>query len=191
MHRKLLLVVPLLGLLCGCAHIPKPLAPAAVPGDVGKVQLRNNAASLLHDLLGDEKDVSKVFVIKNGNQELIQFIKLISNTAAEDEKQLEQLAQTDALLNLNALNLPPGETAARDAVAKSVERDLLFSAGANFEFNLLLTQTQALSYGWHLAKVAGENSTQPQEVERFKIISKALEVLYNEAVRQMRTTPAK
>jgi len=191
MYQKLWLTLPLLGLLCGCAHTSTPPAPVTITGDSSKIQLRNNAASLLHDLLGDEKNVSKVFVIKSGNKELKEFIKLVSNTAAESEKQLDLLAQTHPQLDLHALNLPPGENAARNAVAKSKEYDLLFSAGANFEFNLLLTQTEALSYGWHLAKVAAENSTQPQEIERFKVISKSLEMLYNESIKQIRSTPAK
>ena len=41
------------------------------------------------------------------------------------------------------------------------EKELLSQTGDTFELTLLLTQTEALSYARHLAKVAGENESQP------------------------------
>ena len=78
--------------------------------------------------------------------------------AAAQGKLLDQLTNADPGLNLHAMNLPPGEQAARYAEAKSKEHELLLSSGPHFEFNLLLTQAEALNYGWHLAKVAAENA---------------------------------
>jgi hypothetical protein len=75
---------------------------------------------------------------------------------------LESLAKNDPTLNLHALQLPPGEIATRDAMSKTMEHELLFTSGEKFELHLLLTQTTALDYGSHLAKIASENSSSPE-----------------------------
>jgi hypothetical protein len=87
--------------------------------------------------------------------------------------------------------LPAGEKATRDAIAKTEEKELLFSSGENFEFTLLLTQADALSYGWHLAKIAAENSADPAQVREFDSLSVALQNLYQQVVALMRSPPAK
>jgi len=46
---------------------------------------------------------------------------------------------------------------------------------------LLLTQTEALSYGWHLAKVAGKNESQPDRARALAGVSADMENLYHEA----------
>jgi hypothetical protein len=87
--------------------------------------------------------------------------------------------------------LPVGEKATRDAISKTKEKELLFSSGENFEFNLLLTQADALSYGWHLAKIAAENSSRPEQVKEFTSLSLAMQDLYKQVVGLMRSPPAK
>jgi hypothetical protein len=175
--------------ICGCASPPQSPRPGlALPPasrDAAKLQLRNNAASLLRDLLDDEKNVSKIFVIKHGG-DVKALVELIAATAEANEHDLFQLTNTDADLNLRALDLPPGEKAVRDAIAKSKERELLFTSGPQFEFNLLLTQAEAQNYGWHLAKVAAENSSRPEEVATFTRIGEAMKHLYEQTVREMR-----
>ncbi|HEX3889823.1 MAG TPA: hypothetical protein VHX90_03140 [Verrucomicrobiae bacterium] len=178
------------GIFCGCTALQKP-APAksatAIPAE--KLQMRNNSVSLLYDLLGNEKNVSKVLIIKGSREELHSLIKAISATAGIATKQLDQLAEKDATLNLRALELPAGEKATRDAISKTKEKELLFSSGENFEFTLLLTQADALSYGWHLAKIAAENSTQPEQVQEFDSVSEAMQGLYKQVVALMRSPP--
>jgi len=177
--------------VCGCASQQTTPAqsqgpgPTPASGDAAKLQLRNNAASLLRDLLDDEKNVGKVFVIKHG-EEVKPLVKLIAAAAEANENELLQLTNADPELNLQALDLPPGEKAARDAEAKSEEHELLFTSGAQFEFNLLLTQEEAQNYGSHLAKVAAENSSQPEEVATFTRISEGMKHLYEQTVREMR-----
>jgi hypothetical protein len=46
---------------------------------------------------------------------------------------------------------------------------------------LLLTQTEALSYGWHLAKVASKNESQPGRARALSGVSADMENLYHEA----------
>jgi hypothetical protein len=185
------LAIVLACLAGGCSSVPSGASSSSADdADPAKIQLRNNAASLLRDLLDDEKNVSKVFLVKNG-RDSAPLVKLIAATADANEKRLDQLAQADPQLNLQALELPPGEKAAREAVAKSKEHDLLFSSGANFEFNLLLTQAEAQNYGWHLALVAAQNSSRPEEVKAFAIISDAMKLLYQQTVSEMRSLPAR
>ena len=172
-------------LFCGCAQL-EPNQPVGIQSPASqKLEIRNNAASLLYDLLGDEKNVSKILIIKRNSEELGLLIKAISETAADNKKRLEQLANANPGLNLRAIQLPQGEKATRDAVAKTKEHELLFSSGREFEFNLLLTQAEALSYGWHLAKIAADNSSSPEEVKTFAAMSQEMENLCKRVVERM------
>jgi hypothetical protein len=175
------------------ADIPPPPPSAAQLSTVAaqKLSLRNNAASLLAQLLDDEKGLHYVLLVKGHRAELQQLVQKISDTAAAAARTLADLAKADATLNLKAIELPPGEKATRAAIQSTKEKDLLFSAGANFEFNLLLMQTDALSYAWHLAAIAADNASDPAEAKSFTTISKSFEDLYDQAVALMRAPPAK
>ena len=48
------------------------------------------------------------------------------------------------------------------------------------EITLLLTQTEALSYAWHLAKVAGENEPEPGRARALAGLSEDMQNLYQE-----------
>lgn len=158
-------------LLFGCSTTgpaSSSATPAPAPATAGhteaaddKMQVRNNASSLLAQLLDQEKNVSKILIIKHGSHELSGLIKAISTAAADGAKRLKGLAQDDPTLDLRRQELPAGEKASRDAEGKTAEHDLLLSSGADFEFTLLMTQAQALNYGSHLAKVAADNSADP------------------------------
>jgi hypothetical protein len=156
-----------------------------------KMEIRNNALSLLAQLLDEEKNVSKVLIIKHGSRELSGLIKTISTEASDGAKRLRGLAQDDPTLDLKRQDLPAGEKASRDAVGKTEEHDLLLSSGADFEFTLLLTQAQALNYGSHLAKVAAENSVNPEEADAFHTMSRTLDQLLNQVKAMMRSLPPK
>ena len=150
-----------------------------------KLEIRNNAGSLLYDLLGDEKNVGKILIIKRNSEDLGQLIKAISEAAADSENQLALLAKNDPSLNLRAIKLPQGEKSTRNAVSKTEKHELLFSSGKEFEFNLLLTQAQALNYGWHLAQIAAENSSSPEESQIFTGMSQRLKNLYGQVIVRM------
>jgi hypothetical protein len=178
------------GLFCGHTNAQKSAPPNAVP-DKSKIEVRNNAASLLADLLGDEKNVSKILIIKRNSAELGRLIKAISKTANDGTEQLEALAKNDTTLDLHALQLPPGEIATRAAMSKTREHELIFSSGEKFELNLLLTQTEALDYGSHLAKIAAENSSSPEQQRKFHSLDVALNALFEQIVAKLRALPGK
>ena len=58
-------------LMSGCHSTQAPRA-ASTSGNEGR---RNNAASLLYDLLGDERNVSKLLIIKRDRRELVRVLK--------------------------------------------------------------------------------------------------------------------
>ena len=155
------------------------------------MQVRNNASSLLAQLLDQEKNVSKVLIIKHGSRELSGLIKAISTAAADGAKRLKGLAQGDPTLDLRRQELPAGEKASRDALGKTEEHELLMSSGVDFEFTLLLTQAQALNYGSHLAKVAADNSADPKEADAFLTMSRTLDQLLTQVKAMMRSLPPK
>jgi hypothetical protein len=156
-----------------------------------KIETRNNAASLLTDLFHEEKNVDKILIIKHNSAAFGQLVKSISKTAADGENKLEELAKNDKTLNLHALELPPGEKATRAAISKTKEHEMLFSTGETFQLNLLLSQTDALDYGSHLAKIAAENSSSPEQQKEFHALDVALKNLFDRVVARIRALPAK
>src|ERR1019366_1477124 len=112
--------------------------------------------------------------------EVKNLIKKIAANSAAGAKLLEAFARHDLTINLEDIRLPPGETATRDAIASTKKKELLGQSGDEFELTLLLTQTEALSYAWHLAKVAGENESQPDRARALAGVSKDMENLYHE-----------
>ncbi|HEY4416161.1 MAG TPA: hypothetical protein VGO57_10750 [Verrucomicrobiae bacterium] len=183
-------------MLCGCSHTP-PSAPTpasvagTTPAKTEQLSLRNNAVSLLYDLLQDEKNVNKVLLIKHNSAEVGRLIDAISHTSGDASKRLDQMAKADPALSLHALELPAGEKATREAIAHTKEHELLFSSGTNFQFQLLLTQTDALSYGWHLSRIAAENSKSPEQVRAFTQIADSLENLYGQVITQLKAEAKK
>src|ERR1017187_511937 len=75
-------------LLFGCSTTgpaSSSVAPAPAPATAGhteaandKMQVRNNASSLLAQLLDQEKNVSKVLIIKHGSRELSGLIQALN-----------------------------------------------------------------------------------------------------------------
>jgi hypothetical protein len=186
--ERLFIVSIAVSLFCGRSNARKPAAPSPAE-DAGKIEVRNNAASLLANLLGDEKNVSKILIIKHNSPELGRLIKSISTTAGDGAKELEALAKSDPTLNLHALQLPPGEVATRAAISKTKEHELIFSSGEKFELSLLLSQTDALDYASHLAKIAAENSSSPEQQRKFHSLEVALNTRFREVVAKLRALP--
>jgi hypothetical protein len=151
----------------------------SVAGDP-KIAIRNNSYSLLHQLLDEEKDVSKLRFIKHEDADLKELVNRIAQTSGAGEKLLEQCATNDASLRLDAIELPPGEVATRDAIASTKEKALLEHTGDKFELTLILTQAEAMNYAWHLAKVARENEADPARARLLEGIGKDMENLYDE-----------
>ena len=118
--------------------------------------------------------------IKHQDADVKILVKRIATTSRTGARLLEEFANDDPSIRLDDIRLPPGELATRDAIASTKEKELLSQTGDKFELTLLLTQTEALSYAWHLANVAGENEPQPERARALAGIGKDMQNLYHE-----------
>lgn len=182
----LVTLISFIAVVVGCRSLDSQTVPAANPS----AEVRNNAASLLYDLLDDEKNVSKLLIIKRDRRELHDVIKNVSSTSGAARKTLEQLAKTDPTLNLKSTALPPGERAARESESKARAKELLHASGADLEFKLLLTQAEALAYAEHLARVAARNESLPEHARTFSTISEQMNGLHASVVSLLRSNSA-
>jgi hypothetical protein len=194
MHLHLLRSFAILVLcgLCGCQSFrlatatPERAEPAASGEKSFDLTTRNNALALLNELLNDEKNVNKILIIKRDSPELKSLINNISQSANHGAKRLKSMAEKDPRLHLSLTGLPPGEQAARKAITKTNEQILLQSKGAEFEFQLLLTQAEALNYGAHLAQVAADNEPRPARAQEFSEMSIKLKTLRQQVLAMLR-----
>ena len=155
----------------------------------GAPNTSQNAYSLLYQLLNDEKDVSKLLLIKRDSRELNRLAKDISGASAKAANQLKAFAEQDGSLALNAINLPPGEAATRKAIAATKTKELLSSSGDTFERSFLLTQIEALNYADHLAAVAADNDTNPPRSAWSKSLSQEMKGLHSRCVELLSRSP--
>ena len=177
--RNLFLVVTFSALLAVCQT--SDAKPPAKPD----LATRNNCYALLHQLLGEEKDIKFLSLIKHEYPEFKDLMERIAKTSAAGEKLVEQLTKRDPTLHLDDVQLPLGEVATRDAIGKTKEEELLHSKGEKFHLTLLLSQLEALNYGSHLADVACENETDVEREKTLSDLSKDLRGLYDEAFEKL------
>ena len=164
------------GLLTGCQS-PQAGDPSKT---IAAQSIRNNGYSLLHQLLNEQKDVSLLRFIRPEHADVKQLVNKIATTSGTGAKLLEAFAKDDPTISLDDIGLPPGELATRDAIAATKKKDLLSQSGDTFELTLLLTQTEALSYGWHLAQVTGANEPQPERARALAGLGRDMQNLYQE-----------
>ena len=175
-HPLLTAVLSVACVLSGCQS-PKARAPS---GGNATQSTRNNCYSLLHQLLNDQKNVSLLRFIKREQEDVKTLVKKIAANSAAGAALLEELARHDPTIHLDDIRLPPGEAATREAIASTKQKELLGQTGDTFELSLLLTQAEALSYAWHLAKVASESEFQPDRARALAGVSEDMENLYHE-----------
>jgi hypothetical protein len=176
---KLLLLtvtLPVACLLAGC----HPLRAASPSGSSAAPDTRNNCYSLLHQLLDEQKDVSMLRFIKREHSDVRNLINKIAVQSGTASKLLEDFARRDPSINLNDIGLPSGEIATRAAIASAKKNELLGQSGEALDLTLLLTQTEALSYAWRLAKVTSENEPQADRAHALASVSEDMKNLYQE-----------
>ena len=175
-------IFPRLTVLCLAAanFLTGCQSPQALPHGATHISTRNNGYSLLHQLLDEQKDVSLLRFIKSEPADVKKLVKRIATTSGTGAALLEKFARDDSLIRLDDFRLPPGELATRAAIAATKQKELLSQTGDPFELTLLLTQTEALSYGWHLAEITGENELQPERARALAGIGEDMKNLYQE-----------
>jgi hypothetical protein len=161
---------------CGCAllHSSSEDAPAqAVPSRTNSITDHHGYA-LLFDLLGDEKNVSKLLIVKRERPELRELIRAISDSAGRAHTRLQELAKSDRALNIKDKGLPAAEVEARKDISKERAKELLTESGKEFELRMLLSQNEALTYGAHLAGVVAKTETNQQRADFARQLSNDL-----------------
>jgi hypothetical protein len=138
--------------------------------------------ALLFDLLGDEKDVSKLLIIKRERPELRNLVKEISHRSAIAHKELETFAKADKRLNLKDRALPVAESKTRESIGKARGKQLLGDKGKEFELHLLLTQNEALTYGAHLASIIAAHESNSARAQFLQELSQSLGQLQEQVV---------
>ena len=135
--------------VAGCATVQKVLPTAAWH----KARVRNEGYSLLYQLMRQNSDVGKIFIIKHADPSVADLIKEIASTCDQARKQLDLLHEKDRHLSFEMANLPEIEQKTRAAIQSTVTKQLLTSSGKTFERRLLFTQAEAMNYAAHLAQV--------------------------------------
>jgi hypothetical protein len=180
MNSTLPLLAAMLSAACvltGCQS-PKAGPPS---GSNDAQATRNNCYSLLHQLLEEQKDVSILRFIKPEHSDVKDLTKKIAAASGAGSKLLEEFSRRDPSIILNDIWLPPGEESTRDAIASTKKKELLSHTGDEFELTLLLSQTEALSYAWHLAQAAAENEPDPERARALVGVGKDMQNFYHEA----------
>jgi hypothetical protein len=121
-----------------------------------------NGYALLFKLMEDEKDVSKLLIIKKETPELHELIKTIAERAKLAHQNLEMLVKGNIHVNLKDDGLPAAESATRESISKIKAKELLGAKGSELELLLLLSQSEALTYGSNLAGVLAASETEPK-----------------------------
>jgi hypothetical protein len=173
MLHKLVLLMALSFCAGGCAlfHETSGVTPAA------EGSTNANGYALLFDLLGDEKDVSKLLIIKRERAELRDLIREIAQRCGKAHDELERFARADRTLNLKAHGLPPAESESRAAIGKTKAKQLLTQSGKEFELRLLIAQHEALTYGSHLAGTMVKSESNAQRGQFLRQLSSDLTAL--------------
>ena len=160
---------------------PSPKAEAAAAtaaSEDSRLAIRNQGYSLLYKLLDDEKDVSKLLIIKKEQSDAGELIKKIAAASGDAAKQLDAFSKADPHLHLKMDGLPVAERETRDLISKTHAKELITKTGEKFELRILLTQAEALSYGAHLALVTQSYETDANRKKALGDISQQYQSLH-------------
>ena len=148
-------LVPLCVGALGCASRGAGRASEAPPASSG------HGYALLYEILGQERQVSNLLVIKAERDPLERVIDEISEVSDAAYARLDELADADPALNLTDTGLPAEERKTREAIAATRQQQLLGASGQELELQLLLTQNEALVYASHLADTLSRSEPDP------------------------------
>lgn len=184
-HRCILiaLMAPVL-LVGGCKSC---LLCGSSPSDGEIATARNQGYALLYSTIDDESKVDKVLMIKGPSPQVTDLIKAIAQFSRETRDGLDAFAKTDSTLGLQNDGLPAVETATRDAISGATAKQIVFSGGREFEFNILMTQHEALNYITHLAGALGEQETDATRKQYLSKVTKDSIALHERVIVQLKS----
>ncbi len=159
-----------------------PLRPLGGSAQDLQFVRRNQGYSLFYGLMSDEKNVSKLLLIKKEQSDVGDLIRDIARASGEIAKQLESFARADSHLFLKMPGLPIAEQQTRDLIGKTRAKELITKGGEKFEVRILLTQSEALTYGSHLAVIVQSMETDPGRKQFMSEASQKLAALHQRII---------
>ena len=133
--------------LAGCQSSPRPVFREVEQDDRQRL---NHGYALLHQLLTDEGDAEKIFILKEASERTRSIVRVISAVSREARERLEALAAEDPALKLGWSSLPEVEFETRKSIGNATAKKLLFGPG--FEVRFVNSQAKAVQYAEHLAR---------------------------------------
>lgn len=118
----------------------------------GLIHERNEGYSLLYQLMGDESDVSKLFILKHVDESVGGLVKEISGTSQAAKLKLDGFFTPQSRIEFDVSDLPKTEQASRELERKRQTKELLFSSGKAFELQLIFSQAEATEYAANLCQ---------------------------------------
>ncbi len=141
------------GALAALLVLASPLRAA----DEDKGHYLTNGYSLLYKLCEQEKPLDMILIVKTTPKEDADFLHQVSATAKQDISLLDQLQDHDKSLSFDHPGLPQFEKDTRESIKADKQHMLLFgTSGSAFVRAILVTQTEAGTYGMNLAKVLAD-----------------------------------
>jgi len=171
-HQVVIFTFLLVICVSGCVA-PAPPVASAHPN----ARVTDSGYALLYDLMGNEKDVSKLSIIKHERPEFHDLIRDISDRCGAAYDLLGDFAKADPSLNIKDQQLPLAEMQTRQREGKARGADLLTDKGRNLELQLMLTQNEAITYASHLSAVIAESETNVKRAQAVRQMSTDFSVL--------------
>jgi len=138
----------LAALVLGCASGSAPPA-AELPASPAP----SRGYALLYALMSQEKQLSKLLIIKSEREDFGALVQDIADTCERAHERLEELAEADPSLDLADTGLPAVEIDNRKAIQSARTKQLMAASGEEFEIQLMLAQNEALTYSSNLTEV--------------------------------------
>jgi hypothetical protein len=148
---SVLLALCLSAALLGCSRQKSPYSNT---GD-GFFEL-NEGYSLLYQLVSKNQDIDTLLIVKEEEGDVHVHTEKIADASARVARQLETFARLDSRLKLDLETLPWIEQRTRAAIEGTRTQNLLLSTGWRFELELLLSESEGLSYASHMAAMLAE-----------------------------------
>ena len=142
--------------------------------------------ALLYEMLGQERRVSQLLLIKGERDVLETVIQAIAETSGKAYERLETLAKADPGLDLVDTGLPIEEVQTRQAIAATRRDQLLAASGRELELQLLLSQNEALTYMAHLADTLSRSEADPARLAFVRELWKDLTLLQEDVLALVR-----
>jgi hypothetical protein len=175
-----MLVAVLLAASLGCASAGSP----------GRMQdssaSSGNGYALLYEILGKERQVSRLLLIKFERDELETVIDAIAETSDRAFDRLEAFEKADPRLSLRDTGLPGEEVRTRQSIAATRQSQLLAASGRELELELLLSQNEALTYIAHLVDTMSRRETDQERLAFLRELWKEMTLLQEDVVALLR-----